>query len=124
MKHPYVALYGALAFAAIAFLGCSGGTEDSAKTARFAAFFSDILADRVPDQNLTDKMTAALTPARVSEICALYTHFGKFQHLQFLGTDSLQGYDRYHYAAIFAGGKQAVLFVLDSQSKIAGFFNE
>jgi hypothetical protein len=124
MKNVHTALCWALFLAAVAFLGCSSRPEDPAKTVRFEAFFRDILADRVPDQNLSDQMNLALTPTRVSEICAFYTRLGKFQHLQFLGTDKVQGYDRYHYAAIFAGGKQAVMFVLDSQGKLSGFFNE
>lgn len=124
MKRRYVVMYSALSLAAIFFLGCSTATEDPAKTARFASFFRDILADRVPSQDLTDKMKAALTPPTVNQIRTSYSSLGVFQRLQFLGSDSLEGYDRYHYAAMFTGGKRAVMFVLDSRGKIAGFFNE
>ena len=114
--------------AAIAFMGATPApapnTEDPAKTARFQAFFQDILAGHAPTAGVTPQMQQGLTPELISEIDANTAPFGKFQKLQFVSEDSVQGYDRYHYTAIFDKGKPDYLFVLDSSGNIAGFFRE
>lgn len=112
--------------AALAWIGATPAptpnAEDPAKTARFEAFLNGILAGRAPTAGLTPQMQQGLTPELISQIDANVAPFGKFQKLQFIGEDSVQGYDRYHYAAIFENGKRNYLFVLDSSGNIAGFF--
>jgi hypothetical protein len=110
--------------AAVTFIGCAGGPEDPAKTARFDTFFRSVLAGHAPTQGLTPAMQQALTPAALSQIDSLYATCGTFEKLQYVGEDSVQGYDRFHYAAIFDKGKQGVMFVLDSSGNIAGFFKD
>ncbi|HZZ01238.1 MAG TPA: hypothetical protein VFE36_16875 [Candidatus Baltobacteraceae bacterium] len=113
---------------AIACIGASPApapnTEDPAKTTRFEAFFGDILAGRGPTEGLSVEMKQGLTPELISEIDATVAPFGKFQKLAFVSEDSVQGYDRYHYTAIFEDGKPNYLFVLDSTGNIAGFFRD
>lgn len=123
MKKPFI-VRSLLVATAVAFIGCSGGSQDPAKTARFDTFFRTILAGHVPAQGLTPAMQQALTPELVSQLDTYYAASGKFEKLQYLGEDSVQGYDRYHYAAIFDKGKQAVMFVLDSDGDVAGFFKD
>lgn len=93
----------------------------AALTAAFSAFLSDVLAGRLPAGNLTPQMTAALTPADLSEIDSEFTPLGAFARLQFVRQDSLQGYRRYHYTAIFEKGQMGLMFVTDSTGAIAGF---
>ena len=97
-------------------------TPDAALTARFTAFFADILASRVPATGLSAAMKAALTPDAVSAVAASFAPFGTFTRLQYAGQDSRAGYERYRYTAIFDKGSQGLLFVLDSDGNIAGFF--
>lgn len=110
--------------AAVAFIGCAGGPEDPAKTARFDTFFRGVLAHHVPTQGVTPAMQAALTPATFSQVDSIFANCGTFEKLSYLGEDSAQGYERYHYAAIFDKGKQGVMFVVDSHGDIAGFFKD
>ncbi|HVA26887.1 MAG TPA: hypothetical protein VNF68_01840 [Candidatus Baltobacteraceae bacterium] len=125
MKRTFFLIHAGLVGAAlIATMGCSSASQDPAKTARFETFFQTVLADKVPTANLSDAMKQGLTPTAVSQIRAGYASLGTFEKLQYLGEDTAQGYQRYHYAAIFSKGKQAVMFVLDSNGDLAGFFNE
>jgi hypothetical protein len=113
-----------LVAAAIAFIGAAPGTEDPAKTARFEAFFTTVLAGQVPTQDVTEQMKDGFTPELVAQIDENLKPFGKFQKLQFVSEDSVGGYDRYHYTAIFDKGSRNFLFVLDSSGNIAGFFRD
>lgn len=96
----------------------------SALTARFTAFLTDILAGRMPGTGLTDAMKTGLTPQLLSQIDSAFASLGTFQSLQFVRQDMLQGYQRYHYVAVFSKGSQPLLFVLDSSGNIAGFFRD
>ena len=102
----------------------SAAPPPAALTAAFSAFLSDVLSGRLPAENLTPQMKAALTPAGLSEIDAQFTPLGAFARLQFLRQDSLQGYRRYHYTAIFKKGQMGMMFVTDSSGAIAGFFKD
>ena len=113
-----------VAAAAIALIGASPAPEDRAKTAQFQTFFTTILAGRVPTQGVTAQMAAGFSAALVTQIDDNLAPFGKFQKLQFVSEDSAQGYDRYHYTAIFEKGSRNFLFVLDATGNIAGFFRD
>jgi hypothetical protein len=97
---------------------------DQALTARFTAFFTEVLAGRIPSGNLSALMKAGFTSEMLSQIDGFYGTFGAFQKLQFVSQDSLGGYQRYHYTAVFDKGTQGVLFVTDSSGAIAGFFKD
>ena len=113
-----------IAIAALAFAGASPVPEDSAKTAQFTAFFTAVLAGHVPTQGVTLQVEQGFTPALVAQIDDNLAPFGKFQKPQYVSADSVQGYDRYHYTAIFEKGSRDFLFVLDSSGNIAGFFRD
>jgi hypothetical protein len=102
----------------------SATPDVSLLTARFTAFFTEVLAGKAPAQGLTDKMQSALTPDVLSKLSAYYGTLGKFERLTFKAEDEVQGFQRYHYTAVFSNGSSGVLFVVDSDGKIAGFFNE
>ncbi|HEY1977939.1 MAG TPA: hypothetical protein VGG89_15405 [Candidatus Baltobacteraceae bacterium] len=113
-----------LIVATIAFIGASPAPEDPAKTAQFQAFFTTILAGQVPTKGVTPQMAQGFAPALVAQIDDNLAPFGKFQKLQYVSEDSVPGYDRYHYTAIFDKGSRNFLFVLDSSGNIAGFFRD
>jgi len=113
-----------LILAAVALIGASPVPEDPAKTARFETFFTTIAAGQVPTQGVTPQVKQGFTPALVAQIDQTIAPLGKFQKLQYVGEDSVQGYDRYHYTAVFEKGTQNYLFVLDSSGNIAGFFKD
>jgi hypothetical protein len=93
-------------------------------TVGFTTFFTAVLAGRVPSGNLTPAMKAALTPAMVSQIDAMFSSFGTFLKLQYARQDALQGYQRYHYVASFEKGRLGVMFVTDANGALAGFFKD
>lgn len=97
---------------------------DSALTARFAAFLTGVLAGHLPATGVSDKMKAAFTPDLLSQVDTLFAPLGGFKSLQFVSQDSAQGFQRYHYIAVFDRGTQPLLFVLDSSGNIAGFFKD
>ena len=69
-------------------------------------------------------MKSGLTQTLLAQIDSYYQAFGAFKSLQFLKVDTLQGYTRYHYAAVFDRSTQSVMFVTDSSGAIAGFFQD
>jgi hypothetical protein len=97
---------------------------DAALTARFSGFLSDVLAGRVPATGMSDQMKAALTPDMLAQVDAAFKPLGAFQKLQYVREDAAQGYDRYHYIAVFANGTLPLIFVTDSNGNIAGFFKD
>lgn len=62
-----------------------------------------------------------MTPQVVATMAQSYAPLGKFERLTFTSDDQVGEYHRYHYTAIFTGGTQAMIFVLDKDGKIAGF---
>lgn len=97
-------------------------TPDNALTARFAAFMTSVIGGQLPATGVTETMKSAFTPSAMSELKTAFAPLGNFQKLEFTREDSVQGYERYHYIAIFDKGTQPVIFVLDSNRNIAGFF--
>jgi hypothetical protein len=97
---------------------------DSALTARFSTFLTDVLAGRLPATGLSDPMKAAFTSDVLAQVDTAFAGLGTFQKLQFVREDTVQGYQRYHYVAVFDKGAQPLMFVLDSSGNIAGFFKD
>lgn len=100
----------------------AAATPDAAVTARFSTFMTDVLAGRLPATGVTDTMKTAFTQSAMDEVKTMYAPLGAFQRLEFTREDSVQGYHRFHYIAIFDKGTQPVIFVIDSNQNIAGFF--
>jgi hypothetical protein len=101
-----------------------GSTPDPALTARFTDFMTSILAGRLPPTGISDAVRSGLTPALLKQVDDSLSALGAFDSLRYVGVDSLQGYQRYHYIAVFANGTQPLMFVLDSKGDIAGFFKD
>lgn len=98
-------------------------TNAASVTARFTAFFEDILHGRVPTENLDAAMESALTPAAVARMAHAYAQYGGFKQLDFTGQDTAGPYTRYHYNAVFTHASEPETFVLDQNGAIAGFFS-
>jgi hypothetical protein len=97
-------------------------TASAALTARFSTFMTDVLAGNLPATGVTDTMKTAFTPSVMSQVSTTFAPLGTFQRLQFTKQDSAPGFQRFHYIAIFDKGSQPVIFVIDSNQNIAGFF--
>lgn len=97
---------------------------DAALTARFASFVSGVLAGQLPGTGISDAVKKGFTPALMSQVKTAFAPLGDFRSLQFTREESVQGYQRFHYVAIFEKGTQAVTFVIDSAQNIAGFFTD
>lgn len=97
----------------------SAPAPSQAQTANFTNFIGDVLAGRVPS-GISETMRSQ--SSSLSQVKTALAPLGAFAHLKFLREDSLQGYHRYHYAAVFAKGTQDVAFVTDSNGVIVGFF--
>jgi Protein of unknown function (DUF3887) len=100
----------------------AAATPDAALTARFAAFITSVLAGQLPAAGVTDTMKTAFTPSAIDQVKTTFAPLGAFQTLQFTREDSVQGYQRFHYIATFEKGTQPVIFVIDPNHNIAGFF--
>ncbi len=102
----------------------SASAPDSALTSRLTSFFKQVLAGHVPSGNVSSQLKSGLTPQLISQIDGAFVSFGTFRRLDFVRQDSMQGYQRYHYTAVFDKGSQGIMFVLDSNGTIAGFFQD
>lgn len=102
----------------------TGAAPDAALTARFSNFLTTILAGKVPATGVSDKIKTGLTPQLLTTIDGALAPLGAFQSLQFVRQNTVQGFQVYHYNAVFAKGNQPMVFVLDSDSNIAGFFKD
>jgi hypothetical protein len=96
--------------------------EDPALTAAFRSFLESMLDGVLDPSNLSDAMKAALSPDKVDQVRQYFAKYGKFESLKYLSEDSVEGYRRYHYEAIFSGGSQPLMFVMNSSGKLDGFF--
>lgn len=101
----------------------SAPAPDSAQTSRFTAFFKTVLAGHVPS-GISSQMRQGFTQQLLAQIDGAFAGLGKFRQLQFVRADSMQQYRRYHYRADFEKGSQPIMFVIDSNNTIVGFFND
>jgi hypothetical protein len=97
---------------------------DAAMSSRFTSFLTQVLNGHTPGGNVTQQVKTGLTPTLIAQIDSAFTPLGKFRQLQFVSADSLNGYRRYHYMAVFEKGSQGIMFVVDSSGAIAGFFQD
>ena len=97
---------------------------DSALTGRFTGFFTTVLAGHVPGGGISAEVRQGLTQQLLGQIDAAFAALGKFRELQFVRADTMAQYQRYHYLAVFEKGSQGVMFVLDSNNTIVGFFED
>ena len=81
-----------------------------------------VLAGQLSATGITDAMKTAFTPTIIDQVRTNFAPLGNFQRLQFTHEDGAAGFTRFHYIAIFDKGTQPVIFVLDSNQNIAGFF--
>ncbi|HEV3090929.1 MAG TPA: hypothetical protein VGX91_05730 [Candidatus Cybelea sp.] len=93
----------------------------AATTASFAAFVNDVMAGRVPS-NISDTMKAQ--SAGLGQAKTALAQFGTFKRLDYVREDTMQGYHRYHYTAVFTKGSLGVIFVTDTNGTIDGFFQD
>jgi hypothetical protein len=100
------------------------GPPSGSLTQTFSGFFTDVLAGRVPSASMSATMRSGLTPSMMSRIRGSFTSLGAFVGLRFVKHDTTQGYQGYHYSAVFQNGSQPIVFVTDSSGTIVGFFQD
>jgi hypothetical protein len=100
------------------------GPASGSLTETFSAFFTDVLAGRVPSASMSATMRSGLTPSMMSQIRSSFASLGAFVGLRFVKHDTSQGYQGYHYSAVFQNGSQPIVFVTDSSGTIVGFFQD
>jgi hypothetical protein len=110
-------------------LACVGTGVSSAQTASsspltagFTTFLTDVLGGRVPP-NISPTMKDQ-APKMLDQVQKALAPMGTFRRLQYERQDTMQGYRRYHYMAIFDQGQQGLIFVTDSKGVIVGFFED
>ena len=96
----------------------------SAMTGRFTTFFTQVLAGHVPSGGISEQMRQGFNQQLLAQIDGAFAGLGKFHQLQFVRADTMQGYQRYHYSAVFDKGSQGIMFVVDSSNTIVGFFQD
>jgi hypothetical protein len=102
----------------------SAPPPDSALTGRFTGFFTTVLGGHVPGGGISAQMRQGFTQQLLGQIDAAFAGLGKFRDLQFVRADTMTQYQRYHYLAVFEKGSQGVMFVVDSNNTIVGFFED
>ncbi|HVR46110.1 MAG TPA: hypothetical protein VMT95_05685 [Candidatus Binatia bacterium] len=102
----------------------SAPAPTSKQTADFTSFFTTVLAGHVPGGNISSQMRQGFTQQLLGQIAAAFAGEGKFRELQFVSADTIQQYLRYHYMAVFENGSQGIVFILDSNGTIVGFFQD
>lgn len=117
-----IALLGALLTGTAARAGDAQAAPPAAVTQGFTTFLQDVLAGKVPP-NISSTMRSQ-SSAMFSGVKAAFGPLGAFRKLIFVRQDTLQGYRRYHYTAVFEKDVQHVIFVTDSNGTIVGFFED
>lgn len=102
----------------------AASAAESTMTARFTEFLTDVIAGKLPATGLSQMMKTKFTPDLVAQVDKNLAPLGAFQSLKYVRQDSAQGYQQYHYVASFANGTLPLLFVVDSDGNIAGFFKD
>jgi hypothetical protein len=97
---------------------------DSALGARFNSFFGQVIAGHVPRGNVSPQVQTSLTAQLLARIDSAFAGFGPFRRLQYVSHDNMEGYERYHFLAVFEKGSQGFMFIVDSNGTIAGFFED
>ncbi len=102
----------------------SAPAPTSKQTADFTSFFTQVLAGHVPSGNISPEVKSGFTQQLLGQLDAAFAGMGKFRELQFVSADTMQQYLRYHYSAVFENGSQGIMFVLDSNGTLVGFFQD
>jgi len=121
-KLTVIAVAAALTGGAFASTGRPASAQSapsSSVTAGFTTFLSDVLAGRVPP-NISSTLKTQSSQL-ISGVRTTFASLGTFRRLEFVREDTLQGYHRYHYRAVFDKGSRSVAFVTDANGTILGF---
>ncbi len=74
----------------------------------------------VDRSQLTDKMSAALTPALLQQVAAQLAPLGDPTAISFVGSETVQGITVYHFVLTFKAATVNEFLGIDSAGKIAG----
>lgn len=91
----------------------------SAVTKNLTAFLADVLAGHTPSHisSTMQQQSAQL----ISGVKQTLGTLGTFHRLDYVREESMQGYHRYHYRAVFEKGTRGLAFITDSNGTVVGF---
>lgn len=91
----------------------------SAQTARLTTFLTDVLAGHTPPHisSTLQQQSSQL----ISGVKATLGTLGTFHRMDYVRQESMQGYHRYHYRAVFEKGTRGLAFITDSNGTVVGF---
>ncbi len=112
------ALLGAGTFATP--LGASA--QSSATTQSFTTFLADVLAGRTPSR--ISSTLRSQSSQLISGVKQTLGTLGTFRRLEYVREESMQGYHRYHYRAVFEKGTRGLVWVTDSNGTVVGFMED
>jgi hypothetical protein len=96
--------------------------EDKHLTKRFSQFLGRVLACDLDIDGVCDRITKALTPDVVDRIRDCLIGDGTLGTLQLVSVDHIGSYTRYHYKVLPKTKTAQVVFLLEEESCICGFF--
>lgn len=107
---------GALAMAAPA---SAQSAPTGAVTERLTAFLTQVLAGHTPSHisSTLQQQSSQL----ISGVKSTLGTLGTFHRLDYVREESMQGYHRYHYRAVFEKGTRGLAFITDSNDTVVGF---
>jgi hypothetical protein len=94
----------------------------AAVTQVFTRFLSDVLSGHTPP-HISSTMQSQSSQLITGVKDTLGT-LGTFHRLDYVRQESMQGYRRYHYRAVFDKGTRGLAFVTDANGTIVGFFED
>jgi hypothetical protein len=106
---------GALAMAAPA---SAQGAPSGAVTQRLTTFLTEVLAGHTPSH--ISSTLAQQSSQLISGVKATLGTLGTFHRLDYVREESMQGYHRYHYRAVFEKGTRGLAFITDSNGTVVG----
>lgn len=94
----------------------------SAVTQNFTAFLTDVLAGHAPPHisSTLQQQSSQL----ISGVKSTLGTLGTFHHLEYVREESMQGYHRYHYRAVFEKGTRGLAWITDSNGTVVGFMED
>jgi hypothetical protein len=94
----------------------------SSTTTAFATFLTDVLAGHTPPHisSTLQQQSSQL----ISGVKQTLGTLGTFHRLEYVREESMQGYRRYHYRAVFEKGTRGLAWITDSNGTVVGFMED
>lgn len=88
----------------------------------FTRFLTDVLAGHTPPH--VSSTLQQQSSQLISGVKQTLGTLGTFHRLEYVREESMQGYHRYHYRAVFEKGTRGLAWVTDSNGTVVGFMED